>query len=221
VVDRRNPLAFDMSSELAFCGRLNDMVLRFRGMEMRLFLDIREYRHYAIDSPPFQQGTFHLRTTVCDEGARAHRPDSRDPPRCRLAGNAWVGPDSAWVRHPTPVFLSGGPLPRPIAACGREEVRVITSRADWAELWRAHPEALRSNRLVEFDFRYQALLAIYSQLRHPGLTSESLRVDPRGDLTVHLAPGAVDPAHCSVTFVVINRSGVRSVNGNPIGEGQR
>lgn len=215
VVDLRNPLVFGIGSGLNHCGRIGDLVLSYRGKEMRLLFDLRRGVHYDVDSPPFQNGTFHLRGPFCPH------PDDRDSSgRCVVSSDRWDGMDKEWVRHPVPVFIGGGRLAEPVAACRSATVRAVTRRSEWDALWRSHPGVVRSNRPLEFDFRTQVMLVAYLPIGNFGLTLESVRVDKSGDLTFAPMREPPDPQSCSVVIVVIYRSGVRSIEGAPLPSGE-
>lgn len=214
VVDLRNPLVLGTASWLIPCGQLGDLVLSYRGKEMRLLLDLRR-GHYEIESPPFQSGTFHLRGPLCP-----HPRDLSPGGRCLVSSHRWEGMDAEWVRHLVPVYVAGGPVSNR-AACSSPKVRPITTRSEWDELWRSHPGVVRSNRPLEFDFGTQVMLVAYLPTRNLGLTLESVRVDKSGDLTFVPVREPPDPQSCSVVIVVIYRSGVRSIEGVPLPSGER
>src|SRR5687768_14790881 len=70
VVAADNPLIWSLNP-LAHCGDVRDLTLTYAGKTMRLLFDIKEHNTYfEIDAPPFQDGTFRLRSLRCRDRAR-------------------------------------------------------------------------------------------------------------------------------------------------------
>jgi hypothetical protein len=94
----------------------------------------------------------------------------------------------------------------------------IANEKAWAKLWKAY----RGNEeLPKIDFEKQLILVgVSDAINHdpmPGLTPVE-----EGDLKVmflsHLTPPG-NTETCRYTFVLINREGVKSINGKPIRKG--
>jgi hypothetical protein len=218
-----NPLIFHVNSELGACGRIGDVVLAYRGMEMQLFIDADEHNtFYEIESPPFQNATFRLRALPCVDGGRPPAIDNRTSGKCVVSSLNWQGMDEEWVRHLVPIFGKGGLFNTPVAECDSNEVvRAVTKRSEWVELYRGYPEVLGFEPFPEIDFLTTMIVAVYRRSRGPGYSLDAMRVDRRGNLTFVYSSPPTSQSACSLTVLALFRSGVRSVHGTPLAAGER
>jgi hypothetical protein len=211
-----NPLVFD--GRMTSCGELGDLTLAYGGKVMRMLFDIREHNtYYEIDSPPFQEGTFHLRSLACEGGAAPPRIDNRTTGKCLVPADSWDGMDRDWVRAVVAEYHGGGWVHVPADACRSRGLVAITRQNDVAALWRSHPEALDRAREPTLDFRWQLLLAVYRAGHDASFAIEAIRVDKSGDLTFAAqTDDRSDPASCSIVVLGLYRSGVHSIAGKPL-----
>jgi hypothetical protein len=213
-----NPLVFfgvipdGAKTVVGYCGKIGDVVISYGGKQMRLLFDINKHNtRYVIDSLPFQEGTFHLRSLKCKDGARPPMIDNNTIGKCVVSADNWEGLEKEWVRH-----LSwndyGGIRTDQNRSCRNKVISVINTGTDLAATGELYPEIKRgSNLLPAIDFKTEIMLIIST----PRLSYESIVVDKNGDLTLGPLPETSDN-NCHMYFLKIYRSGVKSIEGKPL-----
>lgn len=217
--DVANPLSFDgVGSPLTLCGRIADMTLAYGGKVMRMALDVEQHNtYYEIDSPPFQDGSFHLGSLACGSGAPPPRIDNRTTGVCRVSADNWERMGGDRVRYFVPIYYGGGFVQLSADACRSRGTVVITTPEERAAVWKSHPEATGPHPEPSTDFGRQFLLVVYQAGRAANYGRNSFLVRSRGDLTFIPVPDErTDPGACSVMFFVLSRDGINSVEGKPL-----
>ena len=211
----RNPLGVG-----GFCGGIGEVTLAYGGNVMRMLFDIlRHNTSYEIESPPFQNGTFHLRSRACDRGAPPPLIDNRTTGKCVVRADSWDDPNTDWVRHlvPDQGESSGGPVSISADSCRRRGQSVIADSAEFAAFWNAHPGVNHGNAIPVVDFRTQFVLTVFQADHGGGYYLTSLQVDKRGNLTFVRAPDqSPNRPACSANTFVLHRSGINAVGGKPL-----
>lgn len=213
-----NPLTFGINGIHTACGQLGDLTLTSGGKTMHLLFDIREHNTYfEIDGLSYREGTFHLRSLECLHGARPPVIDNNSSGKCLVPAERWEGADKEWVRYvlaPTGRAFAGSTTV-PLEECRTRTLDAVTERAASDSLLAAYP-SLGEGYWRDFDLRVQFLLAVHQTI---GATYslKSFRVDKRGDLTYEPPPPRPgDGGTCTAMYVVLYRSGIRSINGVPL-----
>jgi hypothetical protein len=218
---RTNPLSLGHFHPLNnTCGQVADVVIGYHGKQMTLYYDILEHNtYYEIDSLPFREGVFHLRSLKCHDGARPPRIDNDTTGKCVVSAETWEGSEKEWVRYVQVARHSGGGdfINQPASFCRRKAPDVIVDQPGLESIWRKYPEATHGNHFPQVDFQREIVIAPYLADQGPSYTFKSLKVDQRGNLTFHPAPRDVDVAEnkCSIVFLIINRGGIKTVSGKP------
>ena len=111
---------------------------------------------------------------------------------------AWDGEIKLELRQQAPPPLNG----------------FIADEKAWAKLWRAY----RGNEeLPKIDFDKQMIVVhVGDDPNHIGYDPDSLILDKEGDLKVSLITtlmGYINPKTCRYIFLLINREGVKTING--------
>jgi hypothetical protein len=210
IVVMTNPLFFDI-----LCGKIGDLTLEYKGKQMRLIFDIGEHNtSYQIDSPPFQEGTFHLQSRRCKDGAKPPVIDNRNTGKCVVTADNWEGMDKDWVRHLIWNDFWGGQLDSTLT-CRDKKIDIINNQKDWSDSWKLFREAAKGNPLPLIDFRTEVVLIKYLSGQPPSLSYDSIVVDKKGDLTFRgvARPGLIHHRACSVLLIRIYRSGVKTIEG--------
>ena len=213
-----NPLTFGVNGSLTACGQLGDLTITSGGQVMRLLFDIREHNTYfEIDGLPFRDGTFHLASLKCADGARPPAVDNASSAKCLVPADRWEGMDADWVRYviPRPMHGIAGSTTVPPEQCRTRTLAAVTERAASDSLLAAYP-SLAQGLWTGVDFRVQFLLAVHQTI---GTTYSlrSFRVDKQGDLTYEPPPARPDlSGSCTAMYVVLYRSGIRSIDGIPL-----
>lgn len=221
VVVSKNPLEFhQLYGSLVACGAVEALTLTYAGKTMRLVFGIGEHNtYYEIEGPPFQQGTFRLRSLRCHGGAPPPRIDNRTSGKCLVAADGWERTERGEVGHLVARELAGGFADSTAGSCpsatGRQ-LEAITTPRDWETAWTSDPGVARGKPLPTVDFTTQFVLVVYRAELAVPLGIESIRVDERGDLTYVHTPGLYAPRHCAMLYVAADRAGVRSVAGQPL-----
>jgi len=212
----RNPLGFGMDPP-AFCGKIGDLVIRKGKKVMRLDFDIGEHNtHYEIDSLPFQEGTFRLKSTKCKDGTPP-AIDNNTVGKCRVAASAWAPLDRSQKRIV---------IPRETWATGRSRkdcvgmgTEIITTEKRFAEVVRENP-LMNQTYVPAVDFKTEIVLVQYLDSNRRKHGNGPLTVDARGDLTfgepsaVSFGGGSVP--FCAMRLWAVYRSGIATVEGKPI-----
>jgi hypothetical protein len=163
---------------------------------------------YVIDSLPFQEGTFHLRSLRCNDGAR---PPMIDNNTNGVSADNWDGLEKDWVRR---LFWneSIGIRSDQSRSCRARVINIIGSQTDLAAAAESYPEIKRGGTLPPtIDFRTEIALIIST----PRLSHGSIIVGKNGDLTLDQSPEVSDN-NCHVFFLAVYRSGVKSIEGKPL-----
>lgn len=211
-----NPLIFGIDSP---CGKLGDLTVGSGGKLMKLFFDIGEHNtSYLIDSLPFQEGTFQLKSLGCKDGARPPMIDNLNAGNCFVSADNWKGMEKDWVRHLIWNDFSGGRIDTQGLDCRKKTIGVISTQKDWEAAWKFYREANRGNPLPAVDFRAEVVLTVFLPKAPPSSGYDSILVDKKGDLTFRRLPPpkAYDPDACSILLLIIYRSGVESIEGKPL-----
>lgn len=212
----RNPLRF---GEVALCGKIGDLIIHKANVEMRLVFDIGEHNtYYEIDSLPFQEGTFHLKSLKCADGAAPPMIDNNTVGTCFVSASNWEPADITTKRIviPSETWMSG----RSTGDCGGNTTEVITTEKRFAEFVRENPLMNNPNYIPAVDFKTQIVLIQYRGSDRGSRGNGPLTVDANGDLTfgdlsVHkAAPGSVP--RCDIRLWSVYRSGIKSVEGKPV-----
>ena len=219
VVAADNPLIWSLNP-LADCGDVRDLTLTYAGKTMRLLFDIKEHNTYfEIAAPPFQDGTFRLRSLRCRDRARPPMIDNRTRGKCLVEADSWQRVEQEPVGQLVARALAGGPVDSTAASCrsaaGRS-LEAITTQQDWDTAWKRYPGVARGNALPSVDFATQFVLVVYRPL-----WPRSIQLDKEGDLTFVRPLGLADGIPCSILFLTVERSGVRSIAGRPLPDGAR
>jgi hypothetical protein len=217
----RNPLEFRLiPSPYHACGQIAAREIASSGKQMILYFDIDEHNtYYEIDSLPFQEGVFHLRSLRCKDGADPPLIDNRRVGKCLVSAENWEGSDEEWVRYivPSRPSYGGGYIWKSADFCRGKPLDVMTSRDALAAAWNSYREATNGNSVPDVDFRREVVLIPYMPARSAAYSIKSLKVDKSGDLTFDPGPeGSSDPKNCSILFLIINRAGIKSVGGKPL-----
>src|SRR5262249_22038369 len=191
----RNPLVI---GEHDNCGHIGELKIASPGKQMILYFDTEEHNtYYEIDSLPFQEGVFHLRSLRCKDGAAPPLIDNRTVGKCLVSAETWEGSDKEWFRYIIPErrsYSRGGYISKSVDFCRGKPPDVITSQEALVAAWNTYREATHVNPLPPVDFRREFVLAPYLPARSPSYSIEAIRVDKRGDLTFDPGPeGSSDP----------------------------
>jgi hypothetical protein len=199
------------------CGRISELTLALDGKVMRLLFDIDQHNtSFEIDSPPFQEGTFHLRSPACADGARPPLIDNRTTGKCRVAAENWEGMDKDWVRHLVLRDFNGGQAPFSADSCRSLKPNAVTTPTEFAGLWSAYSTLAGRNPIPLVDFRTSFVLIAYLP-RGTWFNILGVQVDKRGDLTLVTQPHPpASSPECSVVLIQLPRSGVSSIGGRPL-----
>jgi hypothetical protein len=186
---------------------------------MHLLFDIREHNtHFEIDGLPFREGTFHLGSLRCHDGARPPAVDNTTSAKCFVTADNWQATDKDWVRYviPRPMRASEGTASVPPEECRTKTLDAITERATSDSLRATYP-SLNQWFAQGVDFRVQFLLAVY-QTNGGSYSLKSFRVDKQGNLTFEPPPPgpAAHVGNCTAMYVALFRSGIRSIDGTPM-----
>lgn len=91
---------------------------------------------------------------------------------------------------------------------------VITNKKDWAKLWKAwRPD----DKVPEINFRKQ--IVIVSTIGGPNRMFVRLSKDDKGNVSVLAGGTKIGGPGFGYHLAVIDRKGVKSVNGKPLGKG--
>ena len=214
-----NPLRLPSDSyPIVPCSNFGEMTLRYGGKQMKLLFDIGEFGSVygaMIDSLPFQEGTFHLRSTQCKEGAIPPVADKLNISNCLVAADNWEGMNKDWVRHLQWNDFNGGQINTPGFNCNNQPMKVISRQKDWEAAWRDYRGVRPGNPLPPVDFKTEVVLVGFLPKAPPALGYDSLFVDKKGNLTFHPLPPPENyyQKACSVALLTIYRSGIKSVEG--------
>jgi hypothetical protein len=214
-----NPLVFfgvipdGAKTVVGYCGKIGEVVIIYGGKQMRLLFDIDKHNTlYVIDSLPFQEGTFHLRSLKCKDGARPPMIDNNTIGKCVVSADNWEGMEKEWVRRLSKNDYIGIRSDQS-RSCRSKVISVISRQTDLAAAADLYPEIKRGGTLLPaIDFKTEIALIIST----PRLLSYgSIIVDKNGDLTLDQPPEDSDN-NCHMFFLRVYRSGVKSIEGNPL-----
>ncbi|HEV8158805.1 MAG TPA: hypothetical protein VGP58_07235 [Pyrinomonadaceae bacterium] len=216
ILEKNNPLIFGIYSPTV-CGKVGDLTLEYGGKQMRLIFDIGEHNtSYEIDSPPFWEGTFHLASLKCKDGAKPPLIDNNNTGKCPVSADSWKSAGNDWARHLVWNEMWDGRNARRVD-CKNKKLEVITNHKDWTAAWEIYRGVGRSNPLPAIDFKTEVVLIVYLPKAPPSLGYDSIVVDKKGDLTFRPPPPrSYDPNRCSVLLLEIYRSGIKSIEGKPL-----
>jgi hypothetical protein len=184
---------------------------------MRLVFDIDGHNtYYEIDSLPFQQGTFHLKSMKCADGAPPPMIDNNTVGKCFVSASNWKPADKTQKRAviPNETWMSGNST----ADC--RDTEVITTEQRFAEFVRENPLMNNPNYIPAVDFKTEIVLIQYLDLNRRDRGNGPLTVDANGDLTFR-EPSVRKEARgsaprCDILLRSVSRSGIRSVEGKPV-----
>ena len=145
--------------------------------------------------------------------------DNRTSGKCLVEADSWQRVEQEPVGQLVARALAGGSVDSTAASCrsaaGRP-LEAITTQKDWDTAWKWYPGVTRGTALPTVDFKTQFVLVVYRPIE-----PRAIRVDKEGDLTFVRPLGLYGGIPCSVLFLTVDRSGVRSIAGRPLPDAAR
>lgn len=217
VLENSNPLIFGAYNP-SVCGKIGDLTLEYRGVEMRLIFDIPEHNtRYLIDSLPFQAGTFYRGALRCADGGSPPMIDNNTTGKCVVATDTWTKADATWKR-PLRWTDSWSSRLNGTDPCPGRKVEAISRHTEWVDAWALHHGTNRNDPLPAIDFTTEVILIVHLPATYR-LGHDSAWTNLKGELIFPDQPSVRKRAslNCTVWMLRIYRSGIKSVDGRPLG----
>ena len=211
VLHQSNPLTFAVYLPTD-CGKVGDLTLEYRGIEMRLIFDIPEHNSsFLIDSLPFQAGTFYRNAMQCADGVPPPLIDNNTTGKCLVSADTWKKADVNWTR---PVRWSESWTSNRTSSCSDRKIQIIANHTDWTKAWKMHRGLDNYNPLPAIDFQTEAVLIAHLPRSLP-LEYDLARVNMNGDLSFSSATPVKRMASdgCAIWLLRIYRSGIKTIDG--------